>query len=160
MCEDIIKNKTWDKAKISSNLNLYHWILHNKDTNPYAKIVWDHISTKKPRQPMKSYKDYEATCKGIIENNAFDEARRSSNINLYSWIRRNRNNPYAKIIWNHINFSRTSCEDYEAMCEDIIKNEAWDKAKKNSNPNLYKWIRRNKDTNPYAKIVWDHIKCR
>lgn len=163
----IVDTKDWDKAKPRNNKNLYMYVVRHKEHNKYAKEIWSHISSGNTHSITHKRGEYDNIYKNIITNQSWDKAKRINNANLYNRIAKSRKtNPLAKIIWDHINTGRkpNSSEDqkeiYNKLLKEIIDTKDWSLAKQDNNQRLYSYIYYNKDTNEYAKIVWDQINIK
>ena len=100
---DIVKTKDWDRARYSSDQNLYRYIKRHKDTDENCRIIWEHIRLR----------DFESEVSEIVETKDWDRAKRSNDINLYSYIFSNKDtDENCRIIWEHIKTSHYTIKDY------------------------------------------------
>ena len=166
--EHIVETKDWDKARVGNNKSLYHYVFIHRKDNKYAKEIWNHISSGTSIAPnITSHKrgEYDKIYKDIITNQNWDKAKRINNATLYDRVAKSRKtNPLAKIIWDNICTGRQGRhrdkkqkEVYNKLLKEIIDTKDWNLAKQDKNQRLYTYIYYNKDTNEYAKTVWDQI---
>ena len=145
--EDIVKRRAWNEARGCNNGNLYLAVKRYKDKDPNAKIIWEHI--------LKI--DYPSIFEDIVKRRAWNEARGCNNNALHQAVIRYRyEDPNAKIISEHIKIKRSKYPS--SIFEDIVKKEAWDEARDCNNHALYQAVKRYKDKDPNAKIIWEHIE--
>jgi hypothetical protein len=142
---DIVKTKDWDRARWSNDKNLYLYINNHRNTDEDCKIIWEHIRPRK----------YESEVLEIIETKNWDRARSSNDKSLYVYIKRHRDtDENCKIILEHIG---QQSRDYESEISEIIETKNWDRARYSNDENLYKYIRRHRDTDESCMIIWEHI---
>jgi hypothetical protein len=102
-------------------------------------------------------RNYELEIFDIIKNEDWDKAKGSNDENLYSYVRRHKDDENCKIIWKHI---KTETRDFESEVLEIIETKDWDRAKASNDRNLYDYIRCHRGTDENCKIIWDHISIR
>ena len=148
LAKKICETKEYQRASIKVDKSFYNWVQNNKDTNLYAKEIWEKIS-------CHNVMNYEEIAKEICETKEYQKASRIANEYLYRWVIRNKDtNPYAKEIWENLDH----IINYEELAKEICKTKDYRKASYKSNESLYHWVRRNRNTNPYAKEIWENLR--
>jgi superfamily II DNA or RNA helicase len=149
LAKEICESKDYQKASSTDDESFYIWILKNKNTNLYAKEIWENLNHLR--------KNHEELAKEICKTKEYWRAAYKNKKAFYSWVHRNKDtNPNAKEIWENLNH----LGEYEELAKEICKTKDYQKAKCKKNKYFYNWVVRNKDTNQYAKEIWENSHHR
>jgi superfamily II DNA or RNA helicase len=129
----------------------YRWVLTNKDIDPHAKMIWNNRLTR--LDTRLEYGKHKSKAIEMCERGNFEDFGKTKDRGFYIWVWVNRNtDPHAKMIWEN----RLTTSKHKSKAIEMCERGNFEDFGKTKDRGFYYWVRRNKSTDPHAKMIWNN----